>query len=101
MFEFEPPPSLPCPTHRDSFQKRERASEEWAIRQREKEKLIELRKKLAEQQQHLERLSQHMYGQPPNYSDTSPRSHIVYACANANLMIASDEITKEQGGEKN
>ncbi|KAF5026251.1 hypothetical protein F66182_1641 [Fusarium sp. NRRL 66182] len=45
----------------DAFQRREKASEDYAIRQREKEKLIELKKKLQEQQQHLERLSKHMY----------------------------------------
>lgn len=45
---------------RDAFQRRERASEDWAIRQREKEKLLELKKKLAEQQEHLTRLSEHM-----------------------------------------
>ncbi|KFH47940.1 ATPase inhibitor-like protein [Hapsidospora chrysogenum ATCC 11550] len=56
----------------DAFQRRERAQENFAIRQREKEKLMELRKKLKEQQQHLDRLSQHI-----------------------------DEITKNQGGEQN
>jgi len=56
----------------DAFQKRERAAEDFAIRQREKEKLLELKKKLAEQQAHLQQLSQHI-----------------------------DEITKEQGGEHN
>jgi DNA-binding PucR family transcriptional regulator len=45
----------------DAFQRREKASEDYAIRQREKEKLIELKKKLQEQQQHLDRLSKHMY----------------------------------------
>ena len=45
---------------RDAFQRRERANEDWAIRQREKERLLELKKKLAEQQQHLQRLSDHM-----------------------------------------
>lgn len=44
----------------DAFQKRERANEDFAIRQREKEKLLELRKKLAEQQAHLKQLSDHM-----------------------------------------
>lgn len=44
----------------DAFQRRERASEDMAIRLREKEKLLELRKKLTEQQQHLQRLSDHM-----------------------------------------
>lgn len=44
----------------DAFQRRERANEDWAIRQREKERLLELKKKLAEQQQHLQRLSDHM-----------------------------------------
>ncbi|KAH6853833.1 mitochondrial ATPase inhibitor, IATP-domain-containing protein [Chaetomium sp. MPI-CAGE-AT-0009] len=56
----------------DAFQKRERASEDFAIRQREKEKLRELKKKLAEQQAHLQQLSDHI-----------------------------DEITKDQGGEQN
>ncbi|KAI5465897.1 mitochondrial ATPase inhibitor, IATP-domain-containing protein [Mariannaea sp. PMI_226] len=56
----------------DAFQRRERASEDYAIRQREKEKLLELKKKLQEQQQHLQRLSEHI-----------------------------DEITKNQGGEQN
>ncbi|TWU76850.1 hypothetical protein ED733_006137 [Metarhizium rileyi] len=56
----------------DAFQRRERASEDYAIRQREKERLLELKKKLAEQQQHLQRLSDHI-----------------------------EEITRDQGGEKN
>ncbi|GAB0131632.1 hypothetical protein EsDP_00000094 [Epichloe bromicola] len=56
----------------DAFQRRERASEDMAIRQREREKLQELKKKLEEQQQHLQRLSDHI-----------------------------EEITKDQGGEKN
>ncbi|KAK7745036.1 ATPase inhibitor [Cytospora paraplurivora] len=53
----------------DAFQKREKANEDYTIRQREKEKLLELKKKLAEQQAHLKQLSDHI-----------------------------DEITKEQGG---
>ncbi|KAL7960510.1 mitochondrial ATPase inhibitor, IATP domain-containing protein [Trichoderma compactum] len=64
------PPKMGGPG--DAFQRRERASEEYAIRQREKEKLLELRKKLTEQQEHLDRLAKHI-----------------------------DEITKEQGGEQN
>ncbi|KAI0851519.1 mitochondrial ATPase inhibitor, IATP-domain-containing protein [Daldinia vernicosa] len=44
----------------DAFQKREKANEDYAIRQREKEKLLELRKKLREQQDHLQKLSDHM-----------------------------------------
>lgn len=45
----------------DAFQKREKANEDYAIREREKEKLLELKKKLAEQQAHLKQLSDHMY----------------------------------------
>ncbi|KAF9879269.1 mitochondrial ATPase [Colletotrichum karsti] len=56
----------------DAFQRREKANEDYAIRQREKEKLLELRKKVSEQQAHLQQLSDHI-----------------------------DEITKEQGGEHN
>ncbi|KAM7207054.1 Mitochondrial ATPase inhibitor, IATP domain containing protein [Rhypophila sp. PSN 637] len=44
----------------DAFQRREKAAEDYAIRQREKEKLLELRKKLHEQQAHLQQLSDHM-----------------------------------------
>ncbi|KAL1884255.1 hypothetical protein VTK73DRAFT_3239 [Phialemonium thermophilum] len=57
---------------RDAFQRREHALEDFAIKQREKEKLLELKKKLAEQQAHLQKLSEHI-----------------------------DEITKDQGGEHN
>ncbi|KAI1768316.1 mitochondrial ATPase inhibitor, IATP-domain-containing protein [Hypoxylon sp. FL1150] len=56
----------------DAFQKREKANEDYTIRQREKEKLLELRKKLREQQDHLTKLSEHI-----------------------------EELTKEQGGERN
>ncbi|CCC06411.1 hypothetical protein SMACR_00626 [Sordaria macrospora] len=56
----------------DAFQRREKANEDFAIRQREKEKLLELKKKLSEQKKHLQTLSDHI-----------------------------DEITKEQGGKKN
>ncbi|KAK3180650.1 ATPase inhibitor [Lecanicillium sp. MT-2017a] len=56
----------------DAFQRRERANEDYAIRQREKERLLELKAKISEQQQHLQRLSEHI-----------------------------DDITKGQGGEKN
>ncbi|KAI5862093.1 mitochondrial ATPase inhibitor, IATP-domain-containing protein [Durotheca rogersii] len=44
----------------DAFHKREKANEDYAIRQREKEKLLELRKKLREQQEHLQKLSDHI-----------------------------------------
>ncbi|KAI0184594.1 mitochondrial ATPase inhibitor, IATP-domain-containing protein [Xylaria flabelliformis] len=56
----------------DAFQRRERANEDYAIRQREKEKLLELRRKISEQQDHLKKLSDHI-----------------------------DELTREQGGEHN
>jgi hypothetical protein len=46
--------------YRDAFSKREKANEDYAIREREKEKLLELKKKLAEQQEHLKKLEEHM-----------------------------------------
>jgi len=55
----------------DAFQKREKAQEDWAIREREKEKLMELKKKLADQHEHLKKLE-----------------------------ASIDEITKQQGGEQ-
>ncbi|KAH8175987.1 mitochondrial ATPase inhibitor, IATP domain-containing protein [Sarocladium implicatum] len=56
----------------DAFQRREKANEDYTIRQREKEKLLALRKQLNEQREHLDRLAEHI-----------------------------DDITKDQGGEKN
>jgi len=56
----------------DSFTKREKANEDFYIRQQEKEKLMALKAKLGEQQRHLEELSKHI-----------------------------DEMAKESGGEKN
>jgi len=55
----------------DAFTKREKANEDYAIRMREKEKLMELKKKIAEQQEHLNKLTEHI-----------------------------DELSKESGGEQ-
>jgi len=44
----------------DAFTKREKANEDYAIRMREKEKLLELRKKIAEQHDHLKKLEEHI-----------------------------------------
>ncbi|RDW63913.1 hypothetical protein BP5796_10415 [Coleophoma crateriformis] len=55
----------------DAFSKREKANEDYTIRMREKEKLLELKKKLAENQEHLKKLEAHI-----------------------------DEISKNQGGEQ-
>jgi len=46
--------------HSDAFQRRERAQEEMYIRKAEKEKLLALRAKIKEQQDHLQQLSDHM-----------------------------------------
>lgn len=63
--------------HSDAFQRRERASEDYAIRQREKEKLLELKQRLAEQQEHLQRLSEHMY-----VFSRAPEIHLLRFLAN-------------------
>jgi ATPase inhibitor, mitochondrial len=47
--------------HSDAFTKREKANEDYAIRMREKEKLMELKKKLQEQHEHLKKLEEHMF----------------------------------------
>ncbi|KAF8474249.1 mitochondrial ATPase inhibitor, IATP-domain-containing protein [Kalaharituber pfeilii] len=44
----------------DSFTKREKAVEDYYIRQKEKEKLIELRDKLRQQKKHLDDLDAHI-----------------------------------------
>lgn len=44
----------------DAFQKREKAQEDYAIRQREKEKLLELKKRLAASHDHIKRLEEDM-----------------------------------------
>ncbi|KAI0018360.1 mitochondrial ATPase inhibitor, IATP-domain-containing protein [Xylariomycetidae sp. FL0641] len=56
----------------DAFKKREKANEDYTIQQREREKLMELKKKLRQQQAHLQKLSDHI-----------------------------DDLTKDQGGEQN
>jgi len=56
----------------DAFTKREKANEDYTIKMREKEKLLELKKKLAEQHEHLKKLEDHI-----------------------------DELSKTQGGEQN
>ncbi|KAF8458053.1 mitochondrial ATPase inhibitor, IATP-domain-containing protein [Terfezia claveryi] len=56
----------------DSFTKREKAVEDYYIRQKEKEKLLQLREKLKQQRAHLDELDKHI-----------------------------DELTRNQGGEQN
>jgi hypothetical protein len=122
---------LPMGCFSDAFQKREKANEDYAIRQREKEKLLELKKKLAEQQAHLKQLSDHMYV-PDNHSTTlspaavgdageatkatafavpamlrvmTPRARSALPVSERHVTLIasvhSDEMTKEQGGEHN
>lgn len=49
-----------CQSRSDAFVKREKANEDYTIKLREKEKLLELKKKLHQQQEHLKQLSDHM-----------------------------------------
>ncbi|PQE27969.1 ATPase mitochondria protein [Rutstroemia sp. NJR-2017a WRK4] len=44
----------------DAFTKREKANEDYTIRMREKEKLLELKKKLQEQHDNLRKLENHI-----------------------------------------
>jgi hypothetical protein len=53
--------------YRDAFSKREKASEDYAVKMREKEKLLELKKKLAEQHEHLKKLEEHMLDLPTSF----------------------------------
>lgn len=55
----------------DAFQKREKANEDYTIRLREREKLLELKKKLNEQQAHLKQLEAHMYVKLPSQDSTT------------------------------
>ncbi|MCJ1257567.1 hypothetical protein MMC24_005393 [Lignoscripta atroalba] len=56
----------------DSFSKREKANEDYYVKQKEKEKLMALKEKLSQQRKHLDELDKHI-----------------------------DELTKDQGGEHN
>jgi hypothetical protein len=47
--------------NRDAFSKREKASEDLYVRQKEREKLKELKAKIEQQQKHLKELGDHMY----------------------------------------
>ncbi len=44
----------------DAFTKREKANEDYTIKMREKEKLLELRRRIAEQHEHLNQLEEHV-----------------------------------------
>jgi len=81
----------------DAFTKREKANEDYAIRMREKEKLLELRKRLAEQHEHLKKLEEHMW-------DHTTLIHLFVASADEPVadehVSCSDEISKSQGGEQ-
>ncbi|KAI9817236.1 MAG: hypothetical protein M1827_001349 [Pycnora praestabilis] len=55
----------------DAFTKREKANEDFYVKQKEKEKLLLLKKKLQEQRAHLDELDKHI-----------------------------EDLTKEQGGEQ-
>ncbi|KAF8417243.1 mitochondrial ATPase inhibitor, IATP-domain-containing protein [Tirmania nivea] len=44
----------------DSFTKREKAAEDYYIRQKEKEKLLQLKEKLKQQRAHLDELDKHV-----------------------------------------
>ena len=55
----------------DAYTKRERAQEEMWIREEERQKLVQLKEKLAAQRKHIDELSKHI-----------------------------DELTREQGGEQ-
>lgn len=65
----------------DAFQKREKANEDWAIRQREKEKLLALKAKVAEQQAHLKELADHMYVPPP-----WPSNRLICVCLPRSML---------------
>ena len=46
---------------RDAFSKREQADENLYVRQKEQEKLQELKKKIMDHKKHLDELDQHVY----------------------------------------
>jgi len=45
---------------KDAFTQREKANEDYTIRKREQEKLLELKKKINEQRDHLKKLEDHI-----------------------------------------
>lgn len=49
-----------CDAYSDAFQKREKAQEDYAIRQREKEKLLDLKKRLEKSNDHIKQLEKDM-----------------------------------------
>jgi len=84
------------PLYRDAFTKREKANEDYAIRMREKEKLLELKKKLQEQHEHLKKLEEHMLvSHHPIYSPLATLIELLLI-----FFHCSDEISKSQGGEQ-
>jgi hypothetical protein len=82
--------------YRDAFTKREKANEDYAIRKREQEKLLELKKKLQEQHEHLKKLEEHMLvSHRPVLPPLATLVELWLIC-----FYSSDEISKSQGGEQ-
>ena len=50
-----------CDDNRDAFSKREQADENFYVRQKEQEKLQQLKQKIADHKKHLDELDQHVY----------------------------------------
>ncbi|KAI9892937.1 MAG: hypothetical protein M1814_000821 [Vezdaea aestivalis] len=75
-------------TSTDAFTKREKASEDLYVREQEKAKLLEVRKKLAESQKHVQEIEEHLYATMSRPGWDSP----------ANTHI-SKALEKESGGE--
>ena len=63
---------------RDAFSKREQADENLYVRQKEQEKLLELKKKISDHKKHLDELDQHVY---VSYMRTVRGSGVLKVCA--------------------
>ncbi len=50
-----------CDDNRDAFSKREQADENLYVRQKEQEKLQQLKQKIADHKKHLDELDKHVY----------------------------------------
>ena len=75
--------------YRDAFSKREQADENLYVRQKEQEKLQELKKKIADHQKHLEELDKHVYVLNRLPIDTDDTRILKYLCRTDQMSSGS------------
>ena len=76
----------------DAFTKREKANEDYFVKQKEREKLMALRDKIKAQQQHLKELDEHLY---------VSKANLMPCFCGLLIPMLRETLSKSSGGEQN